>query len=64
MDYRPQRPSEYSVTVTWLKHENRWETRKFKNNKAVCYASGATFDMAMMQATILGPEADEPVDTQ
>ena len=64
MDYRSRQPSPYSATVTLNKDEKSMGGRKFKNHKVIRYASGATFDVAMMHATILLPEADEPLDMQ
>jgi len=41
------------------KNSGSWQTEKFRGDKLICLAAGATFDGAMIQTAMAGAEADE-----
>lgn len=64
MQYTSRKASEYSITVIWDKDQSRWEMRKYKGDELVFLAIGKDYDSAMRQATLLGPQLDEALDTR
>ena len=64
MHYTSRKPSTYSITVTWNKHQSRWETRKYKGGNLIRLSFGKDYRLAMCQTTHSGPQADETLDTE
>jgi hypothetical protein len=64
MHYTSRKPSAYSITVTWNKHHDRWETRKYKGGNLIRLSFGKDYRLAMWQTTHSGPQADETLDTE
>lgn len=64
MQYKARKVSEYSVTVTWNKCRNRWETRKYRGYELVHFAFGDDYNSAMLRTTAFGPAIDENFDTE
>ncbi len=62
MTYRSPANSEYRVEVVIYKHRSQIETSKFRGQNLLWQADGTTFDGAMVQATMMGMEADERED--
>jgi hypothetical protein len=62
MRYKSRKASHYSVTITWDKDQNRWETRKYKGEEMVCFAFGEDYSSAMLRTTKFGPKVDEAFD--
>ncbi len=60
MCYYPNEESPYCLRVSVRKDTGVWETFKYRDEELVCSASGATFEAAMMQTTIIGLQPDEP----
>jgi hypothetical protein len=42
------------VLVIHDKGSGSWQTEKFRGDKLICSAAGATFDKAMFQPTMVG----------
>ncbi|MGB8789445.1 MAG: hypothetical protein WA755_13580 [Candidatus Acidiferrales bacterium] len=59
MCYFTKRPNGYHVRVVFNKSRGNWRTEKFKGDRLICSAAGATFDGAMMQTTMVRAEVDE-----
>ena len=59
MCYFTEPKNGYSIRVVLEKASRRWRTEKFKGNRLVRTAFGSTFDQAMIQTTMGGPEQDE-----
>lgn len=64
MQYRSRKGGDHSITVSWDKDQNRWETRKYKGDELILLACGKDFNSAMWQTTAFGPQIDEVLDTQ
>jgi hypothetical protein len=60
MAYAPQEETPYSVLVRFHKASGQWETVKYCAGDLVCYASGANYEGAMIQTTLVGVAPDEP----
>lgn len=63
MAYFPKVESPYWLNVRYDKKASLWQTFKYKGKKLLCMAEGPEFDGVMIQTTLRGPEADEPVDS-
>lgn len=59
MRYLTKPKNGYSMRVIFEKSSGRWLTKKFKGRKLIQTAFGSTFDQAMIQTTMNGPEPDE-----
>jgi len=59
MCYSPQRPYGYRVRVIHDKGSGKWRTEKFRGDVLICSATGAIFDKAILQTTMVGAEVDE-----
>ena len=64
MQYASRKSSTYSITVTWNKDHDRWETRKHKGGDLIRLSFGKDYDVATWHTTYLGPQADETLDTE
>ena len=62
MAYFPRVKSSYRVKVEYHKSGHFWRTLKYKGEQLVCEAQGPEFARAMIQATLVGVQPDEPVD--
>jgi hypothetical protein len=52
-------PNGYRVLVIQDKGSGKWRTKKFRGDKLICSAAGATFDKAMIHTTMVGAEDGE-----
>jgi hypothetical protein len=59
MCYFTKHRNGYRVLVIHNKNSGSWRTEKFRGDKLICLAAGATFDQAMLQTTMIGAEEDE-----
>jgi hypothetical protein len=59
MGYFTKPKNGYSIRVIFEKSAGGWQTKKFKGKKLIQTAFGSTFDGAMIQTTMSGPEPDE-----
>lgn len=57
--YYPCGPSPYSLLVVFGKPACTWQTFKFKDAELVGYSQGESFEQAMANAMLLGPQPDE-----
>jgi len=64
VQYTSQKPSTYSITVTWNKDHDRWETRKHKGSELIRLSVGKDYKLAMWQTTDLALQTDETLDTR
>ena len=61
LTYRNSEGGTYRVRVVLNRASGRLETLKYKGKKLIASATGMSFESAMVHATLVGIEKDEPV---
>jgi len=59
MRYFSKPKNGYFIRVIFEKRTGRWQTKKFKGKKMIRSAFALTFEQAMINTTMDGPEPDE-----